>query len=231
MKRLALLLGLTLLACGGKSKPTPAPPAPALTPAVVTLTVLNATAFTPYGTPLTLFATVTDNATGTVTFLDGTDPLGTAPVGGTAGSWGASLTVTLSIGPHSLTADYSGDTTFATATSRPPEPETMVPTNAPASFVLASSLTPSPAGQAVTFTATLAFSGVATSLITGIGSVTFMDGSTVLASEAPIASGLATCTVSGLTAGTHTITAIYTPQLPTITPVTSNAVSQVISPA
>ena len=67
---------------------------------------------------VTLTATVTSAAgtpTGSVTFLDGTTPIGT----GTVGSGGlATLAIsTLAVGSHSITAVYSGDTDFVTATS------------------------------------------------------------------------------------------------------------------
>jgi hypothetical protein len=68
--------------------------------------------------PITLTATVSSPAstpTGTVTFLDGTTPIGT----GTLSSSGvATLSLsTLAVGSHSITSVYSGDVNFATATS------------------------------------------------------------------------------------------------------------------
>jgi sugar lactone lactonase YvrE len=74
-------------------------------------------------TPFTLTATVAaapgqgtlPAPTGTVTFLNGTTPLGTATV--VAGQ--AALAVTINaIGTYNITAVYFGDTTFLTATSR-----------------------------------------------------------------------------------------------------------------
>ncbi len=65
-------------------------------------------------TSITLTATVSGGATGTVTFLDGTTALGT----GTLTSGVATLTTsTLAAGSHSITAVYSGDANFATLTS------------------------------------------------------------------------------------------------------------------
>lgn len=68
------------------------------------------------GTPVTLTATVSSGgsglATGTVTFLDGTTPLGAAvPVG--AGGFATLTTSTLALGVHSVTANFSGSTNFA----------------------------------------------------------------------------------------------------------------------
>jgi hypothetical protein len=69
--------------------------------------------------PVMLTATVAGAIapTGSVSFLDGTTPLGTAPV--TNGM--ATLTVTtLAVGTHSIAAVYSGDMNFAAATSVTP---------------------------------------------------------------------------------------------------------------
>ena len=77
------------------------------------------------GSPAVAGATVTFTAelsaaggppTGSVTFLDGTTPLGTiALVGG-----GASLATSgLSVGTHSITVRYAGNSSFAAATSAP----------------------------------------------------------------------------------------------------------------
>jgi len=227
----AAALCLALLACGGKRKPTPPAPAAALTPAQVTLQVLNATSVSPLGTKLTLFATVSDGATGTVDFLDDADLLGSAPVGGTSQSWGASLDVWLESGPHALTAKYLGDKQFTNATTLVAQPETIVPIAAPTSFVLTISPNPAPVGQAVTLTATLDFSGIAAVLLTDIGTVTFTTGTTTLTSAATLASGVATYTVSSLPAGTYDVTATYTPFLAAVSPVVSAPVSLVITPS
>jgi hypothetical protein len=68
---------------------------------------------------------------------------------------------------------------------------------------LTSSLNPSQVGQSVTFTAT-----VTSSSGTPTGSVTFLDGATVLATVG-LSGGVATFTTSTLTLGSHSITASY----------------------
>jgi MBG domain (YGX type)/Bacterial Ig-like domain (group 3) len=66
------------------------------------------------GHEVTLTATVPAGATGTVTFDDGTTVLGTVTIVGTT----ATLVVsTLTVGSHTITAVYSGDTNFTSATS------------------------------------------------------------------------------------------------------------------
>ena len=54
--------------------------------------------------------------TGTVTFLDGTSPLGTSPL---SGGVAILTTSSLVVGAHSITAVYNGDPNFLAATSAP----------------------------------------------------------------------------------------------------------------
>ena len=69
-----------------------------------------------YGDPVTLTATVTSGATGTVSFYDGSVLLGT----GTVSNGVATLTTTtLVAGTHSITAVYNGDATYASSQSAP----------------------------------------------------------------------------------------------------------------
>jgi sugar lactone lactonase YvrE len=63
---------------------------------------------------VTLTATVSAGATGTVSFLDGTTPLGAGTVTGGVATLAIS---TLSTGSHSITAVYSGDANFVTLSS------------------------------------------------------------------------------------------------------------------
>jgi Bacterial Ig-like domain (group 3) len=62
-----------------------------------------------FGSALTFTATIAAGATGTVTFIDDSNILGSAPV--IAGS--ASITIsTLTVGSHSIGATYSGDSNY-----------------------------------------------------------------------------------------------------------------------
>jgi MBG domain/Bacterial Ig-like domain (group 3) len=70
-------------------------------------------------TALTFTATVSaqlGTPSGTVTFLDGTTPLGQATL---TGHTATLITSSLTDGSHSITADYSGDTDFAGSASSP----------------------------------------------------------------------------------------------------------------
>jgi hypothetical protein len=69
---------------------------------------------------------------------------------------------------------------------------------------LSSSINPSQVGQAVTFTATVTSGGG-----TPTGSVTFKDGGTALGSATLAGGGVAALTISSLTLGSHSITAVY----------------------
>src|SRR5438309_2235059 len=154
------------------------------------------------GAAVTFTATVTSSATGTptgtVTFQDAATTLGTGTLsGGTA----AFTTSGLGTGAHSITAIYGGDASFTGSTS-PILTQTIG--KAASSTAVASSNNPSIIGTAVTLTASV------TSPVTGTltGTVTFQDGTSALGTGT-LSGGAATFITSGLTAGTHSITAVY----------------------
>jgi hypothetical protein len=154
------------------------------------------------GQNVTFTANVSPSAaTGTVQFFDGVNSLGSVPLSGGKATLSMS---TLSAGPHSITAQYSGDTNYTGSISS-------VLTQTVNSLIstttsLTSSPNPSARGQKVTFTATVQpSSGTGTPT----GTVTFLDGSSTLGSSALNASGVATLSTSNLSAGTHLITARY----------------------
>jgi len=133
-------------------------------------------------------------ALGTVEFFDGGVSLGTGVViSGTA-------TVTtnfLTVGNHSITAAYSGDSNFNPATSS----LMLGVTQAPTSTSLTSSANPSVRNKPVSFTATV-------SPASATGSVKFFDGATLLATV-NLSAGSGTFITSSLAPGTHSITAVY----------------------
>lgn len=91
------------------------------TPVVTTVNLSASASSVNLGTGVTLTASVSSavgTPAGTVTFLDGTTVLGTAPVTGTTTTATASLTTTsLTAGPHTLTASFAGSNGFGNATS------------------------------------------------------------------------------------------------------------------
>jgi len=176
-----------------------------------------------FGQALTLFASVqppgSGSATGTVTFFDGATLLGTA----TVASNSAQLPIsTLTVGSHTLTAKYSGDTNFAASTSTA---VTETVNQAATTATVSSSGNPAPFSQPVTFTATVApaYGGTAT------GTFTFLDGSISLGT-ASVSNNSAQITVSTLSVGAHSITAKYSGDV-NFTASTSAALSQTVNQA
>jgi hypothetical protein len=105
--------------------------------------------------------------------------------------------------------------------STPPAPP------AASATALGTSLTPSTAGQSVTFTATVSGTGGPPT-----GSVDFRDGGVSIAGCGSVAlvAGSATCTTGSLGAATHSITAVYSGG-PGFNTSTSSALSQVVNRA
>jgi len=104
-------------------------------------------------------------------------------------------------------ADFNHDHATDLVTANNLSNDISILLNSGGTFVTAaSSENPAPFGQSVTFTAT-----VAPSLISTIptGSVTFADGTTILATVPLDQNGVASYTTSGLTTGTHTIRTKY----------------------
>ena len=155
-----------------------------------------------YGTNVTFTATVTGGGvtpTGTVQFqVDGSN-LG-APVSLIAGVAHLS-TLNLSVADHSITAVYSGDGNYATATS--PVFHEVVSAGGTATAVVTSDGTPVLYGTNVTFTTTIGGAGV-----TPTGSVEFFDGVVSLGTQT-LVSGVAHLSTSFLSVTDHSITAVY----------------------
>jgi hypothetical protein len=165
-----------------------------------------------FGQSVTFTVTVvtgagTGNLTGTVSIADtfggNTTTLATGLAVSPAGVATFS-TSTLAVGLHSIVATYSGDTMHFTSTSAPALIQTVLEGTATG---LTSTANPSAVGQNVTFTATVTISGGGG--VTPDGTVSFMDGTTLLSTQAINAGGVAMFATSTLTAGVHQITAVY----------------------
>jgi len=177
-----------------------------------TTTTLNVTPSGPQdtGTSVTLEATVSPSAAGSVQFRDGSADIG-SPVtlsGGTASTSTSSLTA----GSHTLHAVFI-----------PADDTAYYPSSGSTSYTLTSmtavdtitslSVTPSsaPFGTPVTLQADVVRASDNVALTTGDGSVEFYDnGTTSLGSEALGSSG-AEVSVSSFTQGSHSITADFVP--------------------
>jgi large repetitive protein len=179
--------------------------------AIVTVVVQQATSTTlltasanplTQGNPLTLAAAVTSatlNAGGAVHFLNGTTVLGTASLG-TNGS--ASFSPTgLGLGPHTLTAVYSGDTNHAGSTSSPVTESVVQGTSA----VVTSNNNPAANGQNVTFVAQITAAGG----VVPTGTASFRDNGSLLVASPLNSLGSASFSITTLTPGSHPITVSY----------------------
>ena len=193
------------------------------TSAPVSLVVKNATSTTvatatnpaAFGQAVTLTATVavaspgTGTPTGTVNFMDGNTVLGTGTLS-TANSVTTATyktPVTLAVASHAITAVYLGDTNNLTSTSAT---LSLVIKNATTTTLVASANS-AVIGQPVTLTATIAITSPGTG--TPTGTVTFMDGATVLGTGTLSTTNSVTTamftTLPTFAAGTHAITALY----------------------
>jgi len=172
--------------------------------AVTTISLTSSPNPSAYGQSVTFKAAVTSSVGAppngeTITFKQGAVAvLGTGTLSGGTATF---FTSTLTVGTKGVTAVYSGDSNFASSTSKA---VSQVIRKATSATTLTSSQNPSTHGQPVTFTATVApqFSGTPT------GTVVFKDGTKAL-KTVTLSGGVANFTTSTLTSGTHTITATY----------------------
>lgn len=159
-----------------------------------------------FGQNVTFFATVSTTSvdpTGTVSFYNGPDLLGTVPIFHGIAIYDTNI---LSLGVHSITAVYSGDVNFSTSTSGP-EFQTVNQTSVTLTTAvsLTSSLNPSTYGELVEFdvqVVPITGTGVPT------GVVTLYSGAVTLVTL-PLVNGMATYSSSNLVAGTWAIVALY----------------------
>ncbi len=177
------------------------------------------------GSPVTFTAAVAAASptapTGSITLTDGPTTLATLSLA--AGAVPPFSTANLSIGSHSITATYSGDSLFA-----PSSASVLQVVNAVAgatATALTTSANPVPAGTLLTLTATVAPTYPGRSVPTG--TVVFRDASGTLATL-PLVSGVATYSTSTLAPGTHPISATFS-GTPEFNPSTSAILQQVVT--
>jgi hypothetical protein len=133
-------------------------------------------------------------------------------------------TSSLALGDHPITAHYTGD-----ADHPPSSSATLTHTveKAATTTAVVSGPNPSAFGQAVTFTATVTSPGAAVPT----GAVVFVrNGGETLGAGTLNDAGQATFTTASLTAGSHSITAVYDGDA-TSMPSTSGVLDQVVEPA
>ncbi|MGZ5528506.1 MAG: beta strand repeat-containing protein, partial [Limisphaerales bacterium] len=140
-------------------------------------------------------------ATGSVTFKDGATTLGTRTLSGNVATLSNG---SLSVGSHSITAEFVGDSNLNGSTNSPALSQTV--NKADTTTSVSPSVNPSVSGQSVTFTATVAATSPGSG--TPSGTVTFKDGATTLGTGT-LSSGQATFSTSALSTTSHSITAVY----------------------
>jgi hypothetical protein len=184
-----------------------------------TSTAVSSSAPSVLGQLVTLTATVSitnpgsaaiANPTGTVIFFDGATSIGQGTLSTNGGLTTASFNVSsLTTGSHPITASYSGDSNFLPSTGASTQAVGMAST----ATSVTSSASSSVSGQMVAFTATVMISGSSSTTVANpTGTVTFFDNGISLGQGTPSTSaGLtsASFATSGLTVGTHAITASY----------------------
>ena len=172
-------------------------------------TTLSTTNATPtVGESITLTATVTTTAgtqpTGVVNFTDNGSPLGSASLNG---SGVAALTTNLlTPGPHSIAANYNGDTDNASGNS---SSLTETVAQIATTTTLTSDANPLSAGATLHLSASVVLAVGATADGPLTGPVTLTDGSTPLGTAGLDGSGHATLAVNTLAVGGHTLVANY----------------------
>ncbi|MGD0460909.1 MAG: Ig-like domain repeat protein [Tepidisphaeraceae bacterium] len=178
------------------------------------------------GQVISLTATVTGTGgtpSGTVTFDDGSTLIGTATIDPTTGK-AIGFTSSLTIGAHSITAAYGGDTGYLASTSSAVT-ENVNPVGADTNTTLVVSTNPELVGQIIALTATVTSLGGTPS-----GTVTFDDGSTLIGTVAiNTTTHQAIGFTSSLAVGTHAISATYNGTLG-FDASTSSSVSEVVNP-
>ncbi len=143
-------------------------------------------------------------ATGSVVFFDGSKQIATATLSNGIASIASN---TLTVGSHTITAQYLGDKNFGSASSTTSIPLTVARDST--SLAIVSSASPMPLGQAVTFTAQVSAAAPGT-LIPGTGTVQFLIDGKAVGFPAVVNGGVATFTTSSLGFGTHSVSATYT---------------------
>ena len=168
------------------------------TPTTTTLGVSPASP-QPFGTSVTLTATVTAGAAGTVQFSSGSTALGAPQTvsGGTA----SLVTTALPVGTDNLSAVFSATGTgYAGSTGTATYTVTAIPTT---TTLGVSPISPQPSGTSETLTATVSPSAS--------GTVQFKDGTSALGSPVTVSGGVATYVTSTLPGRDNSLSAVFTP--------------------
>jgi len=175
------------------------------------------------GASVTFTATVSvqggaGTPTGSVSFTDGANMLGTGTLAGGVATFATSA---LTGGPHTITATYGGDGTYMGGALA-----SLVETITQAATTTALTAMPNPAsfGSAITLTATVSSTGTGTPT----GTVGFVDGTSSLGT-ATLTGGSASLVIPSLSIGIHPIQAAYSGDSSFGSSVSAPVTEQVIS--
>ncbi len=152
------------------------------------------------------------------------------PLGGQVALSGGVATYTttaFTAGTHPITAVYTPTTgKWNGSTSAV---LSQVVDAAPTTTVLVSNPNPNAYGTSALLTATV--TADAPSTATPTGTVTFKNGAATICSGVALSSGSATCTLSGLSGGSYSVSAVYTPAPANFVTSTSSTVTQSVTAA
>jgi hypothetical protein len=170
---------------------------------MATATALTASNLSPgFGASIVLTATVTpvpaDEPPGTVSFYSGSTLLGTSALT-TAGM--ATLSVALPQGANAVTAVYSGSVRYTGSTSSALSISALAATS--------TTVTASPTTQLYNNPIVLTAQATSPTAGTVTGTISFLDGTTVLETVAVGTSGQASYSVTSLAQGSHSLTSAY----------------------
>src|SRR5277367_2241626 len=159
------------------------------------------------GQSVTFTATVAPQSgsgtpTGTVTFKDGANSIGT---GNLASGIATLMTSTLTSGSHSITASYGGDTNFAASVSSAVTVTVSAPAKTATTTTVMPSATQLTSGQTLTLNITVAPSSGSG---TPTGTLSFRDAGSQIGT-ATLVAGAGSFSTTALAVGTHTITVSY----------------------
>ena len=159
------------------------------------------------GQSVTFTATVAPQSgsgtpTGTVTFKDGANSIGTANL---ASEIATLMTAALASGSHSITASYGGDTNFAASVSSAVTVTVSAPAKTATTTIVMPSATQLTTGQTLTLNITVAPSSGSG---TPTGTLSFRDAGSQIGT-ATLVAGAGSFSTTALAVGTHTITVSY----------------------
>ena len=185
-----------------------------LAPAATTTSVTSSANPSVFGQPVTFTATVSTaglgTPTGNVQFFDGATPIG-GPVALNGSGQAQVTTSTLSVGNHTITANYAGDVPsgFNASSGGLAGGQQVNPANTTTTITSGGS-NPVGVNIPVTFTATITTQAPSVATVGANGTVSFFrNGSPICSNVALNGSSQATCTITFTIAGNYNITAQY----------------------